>query len=97
MKIIKIDKKEWAGGLAKLRESFRLVGPVREKEFHNFQALGEDELPDLDFLNTRISAKGILYPQSEDMFEYSLDETREDHHRLKEVEKDYSPLSLIHI
>jgi ferredoxin len=97
MKFIKIEKKNWAAGLEKASESFRLLGPVKEEEFHNFKALGKGELPDLACLNTRLSPKSLIYPQSETMFEYSLDESREDHHIMKEIEKDYSPQAVIGI
>ena len=41
MKFIKIDKKDWAAGLQWLSEAYRLIGPVKEEEFHNFKALGK--------------------------------------------------------
>jgi len=47
MKIVQIDKKNWAGGLKKLSEAYRLFGPVKEDDFHNFKELVEDQLPDL--------------------------------------------------
>jgi sulfhydrogenase subunit beta (sulfur reductase) len=97
MKIIKIDKNGWAAGLEKLHSAYRLLAPVKEKEFHVFRELEKGGLPDFDFLNTRLSAKEILYPQSEEMFEYTLDETAADHHRLKDVEKDYSPRAVFGI
>jgi ferredoxin len=97
MKIVKIDKKTWAAGIEKLTASYRLFGPVKEGDFHNFKELGSGEAPDLDCLNTRLSAKAIIYPQSENMFEYSLDESRENHHILKEVDTDYSPRAVIGI
>ena len=97
MKIIKIDKSDWATGVEKIAQSYRLFGPVKEKEFHNFKELDKGQAPDLDFLNTRLSPKQIIYPQSETMFEYSLDESREDHHILKEVQWDDSARAIIGI
>jgi ferredoxin len=97
MKIVQIDKKNWADGLAKLSEAYRLFGPVKEDDFHNFQQLDQGQLPDLNCLNTRLSPKSIIYPQTEVMFEYSLDENQEDHHILKEANKDYSPQAVIGI
>ncbi|CAB5134103.1 heterodisulfide reductase, iron-sulfur binding subunit, putative [Olavius algarvensis associated proteobacterium Delta 3] len=91
MPIVKFEKQNWETGLNKLRRAYRLCGPVEDKGFHYFKDLGEAELPDFGCLNTRLSAKGIVYPQSEDMFEYSLDETLDDHHVMKDVQKDYSP------
>lgn len=97
MKIIKIDKKNWVSGLEDLAGSYRLFGPAKEEEFHNFKELEKGVLPDLNYLNTRLSPKSLIYPQSEVMFEYSLDESREDHHIMKEADKDYSPRAVIGI
>ena len=97
MKVITINKEDWAKGLERLYDSFRLFGPVKQDEFHNFRQLVKGELPDLNLLNTRLSAKSIIYPQSEKMFQFTLDENRDDHHILKEIHKDYSPRAVIGI
>lgn len=97
MNVIKIAKKEWAGGLERLSDSFLLIGPVKQDKFHNFKELEKGELPDLNLLNTRLSPKSIVYPQSEIMFEYTLDENQEDHNILKEIDKDHSPRGVIGI
>ena len=95
MKIVKINKDDWAKGLDSLAGSYRLFGPVKEKDYHNLKELDKGELPDLDYLNTKLSSKSVVFPHSEVMFEYSLDESKEDHHIMKEVEKDYSPRAVI--
>ena len=97
MKIIKIDKSQWSSGLHQAAAAYRLVGPVKEKEFHSFKTLANGAQPDLSCLNTRLSPKAIIYPQSEVMFDYSLDESREDHHQMREAAKDYSPRAVIGI
>ena len=97
MKIVQIDKKNWEAGLKKAAGTYRLYGPVKEGNFHNFRQLHQGQLPDLSCLNTRLSPKSIIYPQTEVMFEYSLDENQEDHHILKEANKDYSPQAVIGI
>ena len=97
MKIVQIEKGKWEASLASLSDSYRLFGPVKEKEFHNFRELEKGEVPDLNCLNTRLSPKALVYPQSEVMFEYSLDETREDHHIMKEVSKEDFPQAVIGI
>ena len=80
MNIVKIDKKEWEKGLDKLRNAYRLYGPVKTDGFHSFKSLAADEQPDLTYLNTRLSPKAILFPQSEAIIEYSLDTNDTDHH-----------------
>ena len=97
MKVIQIDKEKWADGLKKAADSYRLFGPLKEDKFHNFKELAKGELPDFGYLNSRLSPKSIIYPQSEVMFEYSLDESTEDHHIMKEVAKDYSQRAVIGI
>ena len=97
MKIFSIAKENWEESLDRLGEGYRLFAPVKENEFHNFKELAKGEKADLDCLNTRLSPKAIIYPQSETMFEYSLDETQEDHHIMKEVENSYSPKAVIGI
>ena len=97
MKVITINKKDWAGGLERLYDSFRLFGPVKQDEFHIFKELSKGELPDMNLLNTRLSPKSIVYPQSETMFEYTLDENQENHHIVKEIDKNYSPKAVIGI
>lgn len=97
MKVIKIDKAEFTAGLGRLEKSYRLYGPVREKQQYAFKALVNGEKPDLDFTNTRLSAKSLIYPQSEVTFEYSLDKSSDDYAILKEPEKNYSPRAVIGI
>ena len=97
MKIVKIDKKSLSADLDRLRETYRLFGPVKGPQYYDFQLLGPGQTPDLDFLNTRMSAKSLVYPQSEVMFDYSLDESQEDHHIMKESAQDYSPRAVIGI
>ncbi len=97
MKIISINKDKWTRGLDQLAGDYRLFGPVKEAEFHNFKELAKGDTPDLNCLNTRLSPKSIIYPQSQALLEYSLDESREDHHLMKEVDTDYSPRAVIGI
>jgi ferredoxin len=97
MKIIKIDKKNWVKGLEKINKSYRLFGPVKNNGLHLFKELKENEYADLNYFNTSVSPKSAVYPQSEIMLEYDLDVNKEDHHVMKEPEKDYSQRALIGI
>ena len=97
MKIVVIPKNELTAGLAKLQDSHRLFGPVKEEKFYNFHELGKGQPPDFDFLNTRMSAKALIYPQSEIMFEYTLDESEPDHHVMKEPARDDTPRVVVGI
>ncbi|MEJ2037387.1 MAG: 4Fe-4S dicluster domain-containing protein [Desulfosarcinaceae bacterium] len=95
MKVIKIDKTQLADGLAKLRKDYKLIGPVKEEALCNFKEMADGQLPDFSFQNTRLSPKAVVFPQSEDMFTYTLDESREDANRLKDAPKDYSQRVLL--
>jgi sulfhydrogenase subunit beta (sulfur reductase) len=97
MKIIAIDKKQWTDGLNQLRQTYQLLGPVKEKDYFAFKTLSADESLDLSFQNTRLSPKSLIFPQSQAMLEYSLDESREDHHIMKEVAKMNDPMAVIGI
>ncbi len=97
MNYINIDKKNWGNGLENLYGNYKLFGPVRNNNHHSFKELAKGELPDFNYLNTRLSPKSIVFPQSETMFEYSLDESKEQHHILKEINKEYLPQALIGI
>ncbi len=97
MKVIKIEKSQWSPGLEKLRGAFRLIGPVKEKTWHDFQELAAGQMPDLAFQNTRLSPKSLVFPQSEIMLDYSLDKKDPDCNIPKMAEKDYSPRAVIGI
>ncbi len=97
MKVIKIDKEKWASGIETLKGSYKLSGPVKDNDFHYFKELGKTQLPDLDYNNSRLSPKSSVFPQSEIMMTYSTDDKKDDHHVMKEADKDYSPRAFIGI
>ena len=97
MKVIQIKQSELDAGLEKLESACRLIGPVKEKNYHLFKTLESGQKPDLEYINTRLSAKSVLYPQSEVMFEFSLDKNDEQYAILREPEKDRTPRAVIGI
>jgi ferredoxin len=97
MKVTKIEKARLAEGLAKLRKSYKIIGPAVEKNFVQFKELAPEIQPELSYQNSRLSPKSIIFPQSEDIFTYTLDETQEDAHRLKPAPKDYAPRAVLGI
>ncbi|RLB29245.1 MAG: 4Fe-4S ferredoxin [Deltaproteobacteria bacterium] len=86
-----ITREEIKEFIKSLQGSYEVFAPVREGGYHRFKQLTGDEAADLDFSNTRLSPKSLLFPQSERMFEFTLDETNEDSHILKETPKEYPP------
>jgi len=97
MKVVKIDKSQWSQGLTKSRESYQLYGPVETDGFHSFKALAADQQPDMACVNTRLSPKAILFPQSEAIVEYSLDSNDADHHVQKSTPIDENPRAIVGI
>jgi len=92
-----IKKDELPNALKALKKNYRVLVPVKEKDFYRFEPLENEEKVDLNFTNTRLSPKSLLFPQSERMFNYSLDETTEDAHIVKQSQKDYSPTAVVGI
>ncbi len=97
MKYIRIDKAQWDRGLGQAETSYRLFGPVKEGSFHNFGALAQGQLPDLDCANTRMSARSVVYPQSEILFEYSMDSKDPEANILKETPAPAKPAAAVGI
>lgn len=91
------SKKEWVSALEGLRGSYKIFVPAKDGDFHNFKPMEEGVKPDFDFQNTRLSPKSVIFPQSERMFGYSLDENDPDRHILKEAAKDFSPQAIVGI
>jgi sulfhydrogenase subunit beta (sulfur reductase) len=88
-------KEEWTEALNGLQSTLKVFVPVKEGDFHNFRLLKKGLTPDFDYQNTRLSPKAVIFPQSERMFEYSLDEGKEDAHILKEAPKDFSAQAVV--
>jgi hypothetical protein len=92
-----LTKEEWTEALKGLQSAYKVFVPVKEGDFHNFRLLKNGAKPSFDFQNTRLSPKAVIFPQSERMFEYSLDESKEDAHIIKETPKDFSAQAIVGI
>jgi ferredoxin len=97
MKTYRIDKDQLAAGIDRLRDRYGLLGPVPDGPYHSFKPLEPGRYPDFDFQNTRMSAKAVVYPQSQIMGEYSLDGSREDAHIIREKLPEATPRAVIGI
>ena len=47
MTLVKIDKKNWTDGLTAAADTYRLFGPVKEKDYHQFYVQGESKSMDV--------------------------------------------------
>jgi sulfhydrogenase subunit beta (sulfur reductase) len=90
-------KEEWVKGLEGLTDAYTLYVPVKDGDFHAFMPMGEGKAPDFDYQNTRLSPKAVIYPQSERLFEYTLDSADPEAHILKTSETDFSPRAVVGI
>ncbi|MFH1983959.1 MAG: 4Fe-4S dicluster domain-containing protein [Pseudomonadota bacterium] len=97
MKYLSIDKASFSAGLAAVTGGYRIAAPVSEGPYCNFKPLEKGQAPEMDAQNTRLSPKSAVYPQSEVMFTYTLDENKTDHHVMKDAGTDYSPRALVGI
>jgi len=91
------SKEEWLGGLETLRETYGVFVPVKDGDFHTFMPFNEGKTPDFDYQNSRLSPKSVVYPQSEQLFEYTLDKADSEANIVKESPKDYSPKAVVGI
>jgi sulfhydrogenase subunit beta (sulfur reductase) len=86
-----IQKEELADFIKSLKATYEVFAPVKEDGFYSFKPLHDDQNVDLNCTNTRLSPKSLLFPQSEKMFEFTLDNESSDAHILKESPKEYPP------
>ncbi len=90
-------KEEWLKALEGLTDTYRIFVPVLDGEFHSFRSLDKGVTPDFQYKNTRLSPKSLVYPQSERMFEYTIDEEDPEANILKETPKNYSLQAIVGI
>lgn len=80
-----------------LGKSVKVFVPVKDGDYTTFKPLGEGVVPDWGYQNTRMSPKAIVYPQSEKMFEFSLEEGNPEAGIVKEAFKDFGPQAVVGI
>lgn len=69
---MKIDKKDVAGLLDKLKNEYEVYAPVNEGDYAMFKRICAGSEADLSCSNAKMSPKGILFPQSEKLFSYNV-------------------------
>lgn len=67
-----ISKKEVTGLLDKLIAGYQVYAPVKEGNYTVFKQICSGAEASLDSKNTKVPPKGILFPQSEKLFSYSV-------------------------
>jgi sulfhydrogenase subunit beta (sulfur reductase) len=97
MRLLYVSQSGFEEGITRLRESYRIYGPKPDGRHLRLEALSAGAMPDMTAPNTLLSAKGVVYPQSEKMFHANLNPSGEDHHVYREAQKDYSPRAVFGI
>ena len=97
MKFIKIDKNDWAKGIEKSRENYRLFGPVKDKNGVFIKDLKDDLLPDMTVDGSVMSVKSVLFPQTEKILSTTLDESKDGHHIMERIPFDSTLRAVIGI
>jgi sulfhydrogenase subunit beta (sulfur reductase) len=97
MTVRRYSKDEWTKALHGMLAAYKVFVPVKEGGIHLFRPLVPGVEPDFGFQNTRLSPKSIVYPQSERMFQYTLDSADPEANLLKETPKEYSPRAIVGI
>ena len=97
MKFITIDKKDWTKGIDKSRKTYQLFGPVKDENGCKIKELDKDLAPEMDYHESVMSAKSVLFPQTETLLTANLDESVEDHHIMKRAENEYTPRAVLGI
>jgi sulfhydrogenase subunit beta (sulfur reductase) len=90
-----IKREAFSDFLKSLKEKYEVLVPLKDGDFYTFKPLTDEKDVDLNFPNTRLSPKSLLSPQSERIFEYTLDGENEDAHILKESSKGYPPTVVV--
>lgn len=67
-----ISKKDVPAFLDSLISEYRVFAPVKIDSYTGFRQIGSGTEAVLDYSNTKIPPKGILFPQSEKLFTYSV-------------------------
>lgn len=67
-----INKKEIAGLITKLAAEYRVIAPVKQDGLVKFAPVKNGEEVSLDYSNSKKTPKEILFPQSEELFNYQV-------------------------
>ncbi len=92
-----IGKAELTEVLNRLMEHYKVYTPIRQNGMANFHLLTDGDQADFSFANTTVSPKSLMFPQSESMFEFTLDPDNDQAGILQEIEKDSSPRAIVGI
>ena len=83
-----LSKKAFPQWVKKL-ESYTIYSPRKDVDFWNYEVIKNSEIIDLDYLNTVLSPKKIIFPQREVLLEFST--SNEEELKVNEVLPEETP------
>jgi ferredoxin len=83
--LLKKDFHQWVKKL----ESYTIYSPQKDGDFWNYKVIKNSEIIDLDYLNTVLSPKKIIFPQREVLLEFGT--SNEEELKVKEVLPEEAP------
>ena len=75
----------------------KIYVPTKTGDYYQFNTLSDDTTPVFSYSNTRLSPKGLIYPQSMRMFSFSIDSDASDSNILKTIPREYPPMAVVGI
>lgn len=69
-----LTKKDLPAFLDSLKSSYQVYAPVKQDNYVMFKTITSGSDAVLDYSNSKIPPKGILFPQSEELFSYKVNE-----------------------
>ncbi len=89
IKTITLDKKQTAAFLNKLIKNYRVVAPVDNGKTIRFQEIDSSDEIELDYTNTKLASKEILFPQTEVLFTVKKKDGKTVIEKPEPIEKDW--------
>jgi sulfhydrogenase subunit beta (sulfur reductase) len=97
MSEIYLSKDALVAAIDQWMAGYRVVGPVKQGQYHQFAEVKRVAEIDWSYGNTRLSPKELFEPHSERMFGYSLAKDDPQAGVLEEAPKDFSPRLVVGI
>jgi ferredoxin len=78
MKEKRLKKADLPKLIGEIAKNYKIFGPTRKGDYHVFSPITSADEMDSDYLNSLVSPKGILLPQSEVLYRFHKDTIREE-------------------
>ena len=72
MSAMLLNKDQWSAFVGKLAGEKKVWAPVKRGDIMRFEPLEEGAVPSLDFANTTVPPKTVVFPQTETLYRYRI-------------------------